>query len=80
MACGKPIVGPSGSSYQEVVEESSAGAVWDSDNLEDLPETMVGTAAEAERYKEKARAYALTHNWSNITDAVERVYERISER
>jgi glycosyltransferase involved in cell wall biosynthesis len=77
MACGKPIVGPSGSSYQEVIEESSAGAAWNTNNLEDLPETMLRTAAQKEKYKEKARTYALKHNWPNITEATIKVYERV---
>lgn len=79
MACGKPIVGPSGSSYQEVIEESSAGAIWDGENIVDLARTMLKTVGAAEKYQEKARAYALKHNWPNITDAVERVYDKVSE-
>jgi glycosyltransferase involved in cell wall biosynthesis len=78
MACGKPIVGPSGSSYQEIVDESSAGAVFEPGNTEDLAKTMVKIAVDAEKFKEDARAYALKHNWSTITEAVERIYEKIT--
>jgi glycosyltransferase involved in cell wall biosynthesis len=79
LSCGKPIIGPSGSSYQEVVEESSAGAIWDDGNIEDLTRTMLKIASEAEMYKKFARSYALKHSWPKITDLVERVYRKVSD-
>jgi glycosyltransferase involved in cell wall biosynthesis len=77
MACGKPIVGPLGTSCQEIVEESSAGAVYVQEDCEDLAKTMVKTAANTEKYRENARTYALKHNWPSITDAIERVYRKV---
>jgi glycosyltransferase involved in cell wall biosynthesis len=77
MACGKPVVGPSVGSYPEIVADSTAGAIYESGNVEQLAETMVKVADETEKYRELARTYALGHNWPSITDAIERVYQKV---
>ncbi|MGD0175560.1 MAG: glycosyltransferase family 4 protein [Candidatus Bathyarchaeia archaeon] len=79
LACGKPVVGPSGSSYEEVIDESSAGRAFEAGNSEDLANMMVMTTDDADKYKETARTYALKHSWPNITDAIERVYQRVCQ-
>jgi len=79
MACGKPVVGPSVGSYPEIISESSAGAVYESQNVEDLAKTMTKIASHAEEYKTKARDYALKHTWRNMTDEIEKVYRKVSQ-
>jgi len=77
MACGKPVVASSIPSHVELVTKSRAGIIYKMGNIEDLKRSMMKIYDEINNYKNYALIFSNNCSWSNITDHIINIYDKI---
>jgi len=75
MACGKPFVASSIPAHLEILEKSSAGLIYQENDIKDLSNKLIKIYQEKNNYITNAINYSKKFDWSYIAEEVYSVYQ-----
>lgn len=74
MACGKPIVASSIDVHSEILNESKAGLIYTSGDIDSLNNMIKAAYTSSKKYGDNGLAFAKNHDWRVTTDQLLNVY------